>query len=377
MNIPIYRPDLSGNEASYVNECLTTTWISSKGGFIDKFERSFSDFIGVKNVTSVSNGTVALHLAIEALGLTRGDEVIIPALTYVASANVIAQIGAIPVFVDSCPDTWQVDIQAVERAITPRTRAVMAVHLYGLPCDVLALRRVCDQRGLFLIEDCAEALGSCVGSTHVGAIGDIGTFSFYGNKTITTGEGGMVVARDPALIARCVSLKNQGVSPDRQYWHDTVAFNYRMTNICAAIGSAQMERISAFVRRKREIADVYRQAFAGSNVIFHEETAGYTHSYWMCSVLLPSNVDRDSARRRLSDAGIETRPVFYPVSQFPMYRSRYVPTPIANDIAARGINLPSWPGLSDSQVKDVAAELLRTVSDFQAAASSIQTKAQL
>lgn len=376
MKIPIYQPDLTGNETDYVNECLATTWISSKGDFIDKFERSFSDFVGVKNVTSVSNGTVALHLAIEALGLTRGDEVIVPALTYVASVNVIAQIGATPVFVDSLADTWQLDVRAVERAITPRTRAVMAVHLYGLPCDVLALRKVCDQHGLFLIEDCAEALGSFVGGTHVGAVGDIGTFSFYGNKTITTGEGGMVVARDPALLARCRSLKNQGVSPDRQYWHDTVAFNYRMTNICAAIGVAQMERIGAFVSRKREIANVYRQAFDGSGLIFHDETAGHTHSYWMCSVLLPASVDRDAARHRLSEAGIETRPVFYPVSQFPMYRSRYVPTPVANVIAARGLNLPSWPGLSDGEVEFVAAELLRTVSDAQSVASSIQSKVQ-
>ncbi|ODU59833.1 MAG: perosamine synthetase, partial [Comamonadaceae bacterium SCN 68-20] len=279
--IPVYQPLFLGREKEYVNQCLDSTWISSKGEFIGRFERGFSEYIGANHATTVSNGTVAIHLALEALGIGPGDEVIVPTLTYVASVNTIIQTGATPVFVDSLEQSWQIDPQDVRRKITPRTKAVMAVHLYGLPCDMAALVSICEEHRLFLVEDCAEAFGSRYEGQHAGTFGDIATFSFFGNKTITTGEGGMVVAKEKALIEKAFHLKNQGVSQSREYWHDTVAYNYRMTNICAAIGLAQLEKADEIIAKKRQIAAWYREALNGLPLKTHDELPHTVHSFWM------------------------------------------------------------------------------------------------
>lgn len=223
--IPVYQPYFSGREKIYVNECLESTWISSKGEFIGRFEQGFGDYIGSSNATSVCNGTVAIHLALEALGIGPGDEVIVPTFTYIASVNTIIQTGAKPVFVDSLDSTWQIDPEDVKRKITPKTKAVMVVHLYGLPCDMDAIAAICEEHKLLLVEDCAEAFGSRYKGRHVGTFGDVATFSFFGNKTITTGEGGMVVAKEQDTIQRAFHLKNQGVSQTQEYWHDVVAYN--------------------------------------------------------------------------------------------------------------------------------------------------------
>ena len=201
LRIPIYQPDLGGKEKAYVNQCLDSTWISSKGEFIERFQAGFASYIGAPHALAASNGTVALHLALATLGLGAGDEVIVPSLTYVAPVNAIRYVGATPVFADADPVTWQVSVADVAARITPRTRAIIAVHLYGQACDMLALAALANAHGLLLIEDCAEALGTRIGGRHVGSFGDIATFSFFGNKTITTGEGGMVVARDWRMIA--------------------------------------------------------------------------------------------------------------------------------------------------------------------------------
>ena len=240
--IPIYKPDLGGNEKKYVNECIDTSWISSRGRFVQEFERRFSERIKVAHATAVSNGTVALHLALEALGIQDGDEVIVPTLTYIASVNAISYTGATPVFCDSDALSWQMDPEDIRRRITPKTRAIMVVHLYGQACDMDAIMRIAKEHNLFVIEDCAEAFGTLYKGQHVGAFGDIATFSFFGNKTITTGEGGMVVSNDKALLERARHLKGQGLAAHREYWHDVIGFNYRMTNIQAAIGLAQLER---------------------------------------------------------------------------------------------------------------------------------------
>lgn len=354
--IPVYVPYLKGNEKKYVNECLDTSWISSKGAFITKFEEAFGRYIGANHVTSVCNGTVALHLAMEALGLKAGDEVIVPTFTYIASVNTIAQTGAVPVFVDSLEATWQVDPDDIRRKITPNTRAVMAVHLYGHPCDMDALVAICQEHGLYLIEDCAEAFGSFYRGRHVGTFGNVATFSFFGNKTITTGEGGMVVSRDEPLHRRCHHLKTQGVSATREYWHDELAYNYRMTNICAAIGLAQMEQIDEILARKRAIAASYAAGLKDLPLSVHHETAGTRHSYWMCSVLLDDASLRDGLRRHLAERGIETRPFFYPAHAMPVYRQE-TSYPVAESLSARGINLPSWPGLDQQQIERVIEEI--------------------
>ena len=239
---PVYQPNLSGNEMKYVQECLNSTWISSKGKFINQFENQFSKFTGIKNSVSVSNGTVALHVALLALGIGKDDEVIVPTFTYIASVNAIHYTGAKPSFVDSNPDTWQIDTKKIEEKITSKTKAIMAVHIYGHPCEMDELLRIARKHNLFLIEDCAEALGTFYKGKHAGLFGDISTFSFFGNKTITTGEGGMVCTNDKNLADLCFRIKGQGLAKNQEYFHDMIGYNYRMTNICAAIGSAQLRK---------------------------------------------------------------------------------------------------------------------------------------
>lgn len=355
---PVYQPSLTGNEKKYVNECLDSTWISSKGKFVKQFEEQFAGYVGTRHAASVCNGTVAIHLALVALGIGRGDEVIVPTLTYVASVNAIAYTGATPVFADSVKATWQLDPAEVRSRITPRTRAVLVVHLYGHPCEMDEIVALCEEHNLFLVEDCAEAIGTRYKGRHVGSFGHISTFSFFGNKTITTGEGGMVVTNDDTLHDRSVHFKGQGLAKYREYWHDVVGYNYRMTNVCAAIGLAQLERVDDLLTRKRAVADGYRARLEGSGFEFHGEAAGCLHSYWMCSVLTQNSAERDAVRARLSDAGIETRPLFYPVHTMPMYSRRYERFQVAENLGWRGINLPSYPDLKEQDVAYIADALL-------------------
>jgi perosamine synthetase len=353
IKIPIYRPFLNGNEKKYVIECLDSSWISSKGEFVNKFENEFANFIDVKYATAVSNGTAALHLALLSLGIGKDDEVIVPTLTYIASVNSIKYTGANPVFVDSLRDTWQMNPDDIRKKITRNTKAIMAVHLYGHPCDMDQLTSICNEFGLFLIEDCAEAIGSKYKGRHVGTFGDIATFSFFGNKTITTGEGGMVVSNDETLFDRCVHFKGQGLAKHRQYWHDVVGYNYRMTNICAAIGLAQLEQIDDFISRKRIIAEQYRKAFKGTNIEFHNEHDNVYHSYWMCSILVEKPEEREAMRDFLAEKGIETRPLFYPIHTMPMFAEKYQKHSIAENLGWRGINLPSFPSMTDEELEYV------------------------
>jgi perosamine synthetase len=359
--IPIYQPSLDGNEKKYVLDCLDSTWISSKGKYIALFENEFSKYIGCNHATSVSNGTVALHLALVALGIGAGDEVIVPTLTYIASVNAIVYTGATPVFVDSIADTWQMDVADVKKKITAKTKAVMAVHLYGHPCELDSLVQICRENNLFLIEDCAEAIGSMYKGKHVGTFGDISTFSFFGNKTITTGEGGMVVTNDETLFDRSVHFKGQGLAKHRQYWHDVVGYNYRMTNICAAIGMAQLEQVDDFLARKKRIAAIYAEGFRNSSIEFHTCHPDVSHSYWMCSILVSNAEKRDPLRAHLELSGIETRPLFYPVHTMPMYAGKFQRHIVAEDLGWRGINLPSYPCMSDDEVNSV----IEAITTFQ------------
>lgn len=348
--IPVYQPYLNGREKEYVNQCLDSTWISSKGEFINRFESSFAKFIGVEHATSVANGTVALHLALESLGIGAGDEVIVPTLTYIASVNTILQTGAIPVYVDSVLSTWNADPDEILKKITHRTKAIMAVHLYGLPCDMDKICRICRSHNLLLIEDCAESFGAYYKGQHTGVFGDIATFSFFGNKTITTGEGGMVVARDKEIITRARHLKNQGVSSTREYWHDVLAYNYRMTNIQAAIGLAQLEQANEILAKKRQIAAWYAEELAGLPLELHQEHPDTTHSYWMFTITASNGSLRDSLRERLKRDGIETRPIFPCAHSLP-HCSHTQSYPVAESLSERGINLPSYPSLT---IKDIS-----------------------
>ena len=355
IRIPIYQPSLTGNERKYVNDCLDSNWISSKGKYVKQFESSFASYHGTGYAASVCNGTAALHLALLALGIRQGDEVLVPTLTYVASVNAISYTGATPVFVDSLPETWQVDPRDIEARITPRTKAIVAVHLYGHPCDMDYLMDIAKSHNLFLVEDCAEAFGSRFKGNLVGTFGDISTFSFFGNKTITTGEGGMIFTKDLTMYQRCVHFKCQGLADHREYWHDVVGYNYRMTNICAAIGLAQLEQSDTFIAKKRLIAKWYQDGLADLPLQIHSEAQDCFHSYWMTNILLDCPEYRDTLRTYLSENGIETRPLFYPVHTMPMYSDNFQRYPGAENIGWRGITIPSWPGLEKSEVDEICS----------------------
>lgn len=354
---PVYVPYLKGNEQKYVHECLTSTWISSKGSFIPKFEKSFAEFTGSKYATVVSNGTVAIHDALVALGIKPGDEVIVPTFTYIASVNPVRYVGATPVFVDSRPDTWQLDPDEISKKVTARTKAIIAVHLYGYSCDMESIVGIAKEHNLRVVEDCAEAFGTEYKGKHVGTFGDIATFSFFGNKTITTGEGGMVVTNDPTLFKRAVHYKGQAVDDHREYWHDDIGYNYRMTNVCAAIGLAQMEQARDIIRKKTEIARWYRTYLKDLNLTMPPEDPDIFNTYWLFTIMVKHPGERDLLRKFLSERGIETRPTFHPAHTMPMYlgNDKY---PVAESLSRRGINLPSYPALTKKDVYYIAQNII-------------------
>ena len=364
---PVYMPEFQGNEKKYVNDCLDSTWISSRGKYVSAFEEHFANYIGIENATSVNNGTVALHVALLALGIGPGDEVIVPTLTYIASVNPINYVGATPVFAECDKTYWQIDPEDVKRKINPKTKAVIIVHLYGHPCPMDELVEICTQNKIFLIEDCAESLGSTYKGKHTGTFGDIATFSFFGNKTITTGEGGMVVSNNKSTIDKVANLKNQGISSRIQYWHDCIGYNYRMTNICAAIGLAQLEHIHPIIEQKTRVANTYKSLFQNSEIHIQPQHPDTFHSYWMCSFLLPQNIDRDSMRSYLEESGIESRPVFYPVHTMQVY-SEYVNGmrfQNSDEISKRGITLPSYPSLSNNDIAFIANKVLDYIKQHE------------
>lgn len=323
-------------------------------------QSSIATFTGASHAIAVSNGTVALHLALHCLDIGTGDEVIVPTFTYIASVNTIAQTGATPIFAESRAGDWLMDVADVERRITERTKAILAVHLYGAPCDMAGLKRLAESYNLKIVEDCAEALGTTLASQHVGTFGDVGTFSFFGNKTITCGEGGMVIAGDDALAARMRMTKGQGQSLTKRYWHEVLGFNYRMANIPAALGFAQMERVEAIVKRKCDLAALYRSLLADAPVSFQRIEEGVTTASWLVTLLLPRCANRDRIMEMMKEDGVETRPSFYCAHAMPMYAKGEC-FPIADDIAQRGISLPSYPELSDDDVRYVCNSLCKAL----------------
>jgi len=360
LKYPVYQPSLSGNEKKYVMECLDSTWISSKGKFINQFEENFSEYLGIKYSAAVSNGTVALHAALLALGIGKGDEVIVPTFTYIASVNAIHYTCATPVFVDSKEDTWQMDPEDVKKKITSKTKAVMAVHLYGNTCEMDELVNICKEYNLYLIEDTAEAFGSKYKDSFAGTFGDISTFSFFGNKTITTGEGGMISTNNKELYDLAIRLKGQGLAAGKEYFHDIVGYNYRMTNICAAIGCAQIENATDIITKKREIAKWYNNQLNDLPLQLPKESKDVFNTYWMYTVMVEDAEQRDKLREFLKEEGIETRPAFHPVHQMPMYYKESVSFPVAESLAAKGINLPSYAELNVSDVKYIG----KTIKEY-------------
>lgn len=354
------EPLLGDKELEYVTACVKSGWVSSLGEYVRRFENSFAGYCGVAYGVATFNGTVALHLLAATLNLGPGDEVIMPSLTYVATANAIRYTGATPVFVDSERETWNIDPAQVAEAITPRTRAIMAVHLYGHPAEMDTLRALASEHGLHLLEDAAEAHGACYKGRRVGGLGDAAIFSFYGNKIITTGEGGLLITNNKAWAERAFFLENQGRYSDDPYWHPEIGYNYRMTNVQAAIGLAQFERIEELLAIRRRNAAHYNQRLAGiPGLTLPAEAPWATNVYWMYSVIIEDEfgLSRDIVRQRLREAGIESRPFFYPVHTLPMYRTGQS-LPVAEDLGRRGINLPSAATLTTHQIDFICDTLI-------------------
>lgn len=361
--IPLAEPVLTGNEKAYVLDCLETTWISGSGKYVDALETQFAAFCGADFAIAVVNGTAALHVALLALGIGPGDEVIVPDLTYIASANAVAYCGARPVFADVDPLTWTIDPRDVAKKLTPRTKAIMPVHLYGHPADMDPLLDLARSHQLSVIEDCAEAHGAEYKGRKVGTMGDIATFSFYGNKIMTTGEGGIITTNNQDLMQRVRLLKGQGMDPERRYWFPIVGYNYRLTNVQAAIGLAQMERIDWLIQRRREVAGQYTEMLQSLPVSTPAEAPWAKNVYWLYSICVGPDSNRDLVMDQLMNKGIETRPFFYPMHQMPPYLDRGGDRdfPVSTRVAARGISLPSSANLSVadiSYIRDVLAKVL-------------------
>jgi len=363
--IPVNEPLLDGNEKKYLNECIDTGWISSEGPFVAAFEERFAARVGRKYGIAVSNGTAALEAAFAALQLPAGSEVILPSFTIISCAAAVLRAGLVPVVADADPLTWNLDLCSVEELITPRTSAIMAVHIYGIPVDMDPLLELAQRYGLRVVEDAAQAHGLCYKGRSCGSFGDLSTFSFYPNKLVTTGEGGMVVTDDEPLAARCRSLRNLCFKPEQRFVHDELGSNYRMTNLQAAIGLAQLERLDEFVLRKRAIGSRYNELLTGvAGLQLPQAQTGYAENgYWVYGVVLADDVpvDARTVMARLAERLVGTRPFFWPMHEQPVLRGlglfAGVCCPVSERIARRGLYLPSGLALTPDQIGRVAAAL--------------------
>lgn len=368
--IPVNEPLLNGNEEKYLIECIRTGWISSEGPFVKQFEEQFAARMGRKHGVAVSNGSVALDAAVAALGIGAGDEIIMPAFTIISCAAAVVRAGAVPVVVDCDPVTWNVDVTQIEARITRNTKAIMVVHIFGLPVDMDPVMAIVRKYSLKVIEDAAEMHGQAYKGKPCGSFGDISTFSFYPNKHVTTGEGGMIVTDDHALADKCRSLRNLCFKPEQRFIHSELGWNFRMTNLQAALGVAQLERLDEFVQRKRRMGERYTELLAGTPGIqlpkAHTEYAD--NIYWVFGLVLEENVpfNAKEAMARLGKLGIGTRPFFWPMHEQPVFHKMGLLTgekhPVSERIARRGFYIPSGMALTNEQVERSAAavkEILR------------------
>ena len=360
--LPVASPWIGERELQYVTECVVSGWISSSGPFVHRFEELFARFCGVRHAIATSNGTTALHLAMLALGVGPGDEVIVPSLTFIATANAVTYTGATPVFVDCDPETWTIDVSAVAAAITPRTKAIIPVHLYGHPAHMQPLLALAKRHKLAIVEDAAEAHGALYDGMPVGSIGDIGIFSFYGNKIATTGEGGMLVTNDDAIAGKVRLLRDHGMPPGRRYWHTVLGYNYRLTSLQAALGVAQMERINEIIDAKLHIADLYRSGLQGVPGIILPGCAPWARNvYWLYSILIDEKRfgrSRDELMALLQEQGIDTRPFFPPLHRQPIYANNQC-LPVSERLSDTGLSLPSSAHLSMDHITRVCEAIAK------------------
>jgi perosamine synthetase len=367
--IPVNEPLVGESENKYVMECLQTGWISSEGHFIHDFEQRWAAYCGMTDAVAVSNGTVALEIAMACLELQPGDEVILPSFTIISCAQAVTMCGLKPVLVDSDPRTWCMDVSQVEAKITPRTRAIMPVHIYGHPVDMDPITELARKHNLIIIEDAAEAHGAEYKGRKTGGLGDLGCFSFYANKIITTGEGGMVLTRDAALAERLRGLRNLCFRKERRFYHTELGHNYRLTNLQAAIGLAQLERIEDSLTKKRWMGSAYSERLKNlSGLQLPCEEPWATNVYWMYGVVLDETTGMDAVEfaSRLAAAGVMTRPFFLGMHEQPVFLDMGLfhdeHYPVAERIARQGLYLPSGMTLTESQLDQVCEAVGRVLS---------------
>lgn len=368
--VPVNEPLLDGNEKKYLLECIESGWISSEGPFVKEFEVRFAQRMGRKHGIAVCNGTAAIDAAVEALGIGPGDEVIMPTFTIISCVSQIVRNGGKPVLIDSLPSTWNMDVSKIESKITSRTKAIMVVHIFGLPVDMDPVLKIAERHGIRVIEDAAEAHGQTYNGRACGSFGDISTFSFYPNKHITTGEGGMILTDDDELAETCRSLRNLCFQPHKRFVHERLGWNLRMTNMQAALGLAQLERLDEFVSRKRKMGERYTELLSEvKGIHVPARCTDYAENiYWVYAVLVDeaTGLDADMVMKRLAASGIGTRPAFFPMHQQPvllrMGLFAGVSCPVAERLYRQGFYLPSGLGLSPEQIEHSAEELIKAVS---------------
>jgi perosamine synthetase len=369
--IPVNEPLLNGNEEKNLIECIRTGWISSEGPFIKQFEEKLAERVNRKHAIAVSNGSVALDAAIVALGLSKGDEVIMPAFTIISCAAAIVRAGAVPVLVDSNSVTWNIDVSKIEEKITKKTKAIMVVHIYGLPCEMDQILELAKAYNLRIIEDAAEMHGQTYRDKPCGSFGDISTFSFYPNKHLTTGEGGMILTDDDDLAEKCRSLRNLCFKAEQRFVHDELGWNLRMTNLQAALGVAQLERLDEFVDIKRNMGAQYNYLLNDvKDIQLPKDSTDYAENiYWVYGIVLDDCIpfDAKEVMSRLNSKGIGTRPFFWPMHQQPVFHKMALfkgeSYPVSERIARRGFYLPSGMALNESQISHSAESLKQIIND--------------
>jgi perosamine synthetase len=363
--IPIMEPWLDQQEIDLVMDCLKSGWISSQGKYIAEFEEAFSGFCGSRFGVATSNGTTALHLALLTLGIGPGDEVIVPALSFIATANVVVYTGAKPVFADVDEKTWTLDPSGLRPLITDRTKAIIPVHLYGHPADMGPIVKLAEEYHLWVIEDAAEAHGAEYNGSKVGSLGHMGCFSFYGNKIISTGEGGMIVTDNPEWVDKARILRDHGMSKERKYWHPVLGYNFRMTNIQAAIGLGQMNKIERIIDQKRRIAQTYARGLEGvKGIVLPPEESWGKSVFWLYSILIrpETGKKRDDLIEYLHRFQVASRPVFFPMPDMPFYAAGDH-FPAAQKISEQGISLPSGSALTPEQIHTIVELIRQFLSD--------------
>lgn len=360
--VPVNTPLFIGNEKKYLEECIDSGWVSSDGAFVEKFEATFAESVSRNKGIAVSSGTAAIDIAIKALGISKGDEVIIPSFTIISCMSQILLVGAIPIFVDCDPTTWNMNVNHIENKITSKTKAIMMVHIYGLPVDVDPILCIAKKYGLKIIEDAAEMHGQTYNGHQCGSFGDISTFSFYANKHITTGEGGMIVTNDKNLAEKCIQLRNLCFQEEKRFFHTELGWNYRMTNLQAAVGLAQLECLDKFIIKKREIGNFYRENIRYDELLnFQKYKTEYSlNIFWVFGILLNDkcNFSVDNIRNKLAKKGVGTRPFFYPLHKQPVLKKfnqiQFGDTlPVSEFLYEKGFYLPSGLGLSEKDIEYV------------------------